>query len=148
MLRGLTLEFEHFAVGPFIDDAFVQCPRIDDFGHHARQRRLRRHAPQLHDQLSAERAHGGKLQPYIGLISKAGIARDVRVNLLAPGAELLARDRPIERRGHDLPYQLIDVRTRAVDNRPEPAHLLVELDHARKLVDHRLRARDIRQRTA
>src|SRR5438876_3376478 len=83
-----------------------------------------------------------------GLIGKAGIARDVRVNLLAPGSKLPARDRPIERRGHDLPYQLIDVRTRAVDNRPEPAHLLVELDHARKLVDHRLRARDIRQRTA
>ena len=67
---------------------------------------------------------------------------------LSPGSKLPARDQPIERRGHDFPYQLADVRTGAVDDRPEPAHLLVELDHARKLVDHRLRARDIRQRTA
>src|SRR5262245_11761370 len=138
MIRGLALEFERFAVGPFVDDAFVQRPGIDDFGHDARQRRLRGHAPQLHDQLSAERAHGGKLEPHIGLIGKAGVASDVRVNLLAPGSNLLARDRPIECRGHDFSYQLTDVGTGAVDDRPQSAHLLVEVDHARKLVDHRL----------
>src|SRR6266508_2260541 len=44
---GLRIELERFAVGALVDNALAHGPGIDDFGHHARQRGLRRHAPQL-----------------------------------------------------------------------------------------------------
>ena len=45
-------------------------------------------AAQLDDQIGAKGAHRGELEPHIGLVGKAGIDRDLRVHLLAPGPQL------------------------------------------------------------
>ena len=148
LIRGLRFEFERCAVRARVDDALAHRPGVDDLGHHARQRGLRRHAPQPDDELGAEGAHGRKLEPHIGLVGKSGVARDMRVDLLAPAPQVVGGDRAIERGGHDLGHQLADMGTRAVDDRTQPPHLVVELDHAGEVVGHRLRARDIRQRAA
>ncbi len=95
---------------------------------------MRRHAPQLDDQLRAEGAHGGELEPHVGLVGKSGIACDVAVDLLAPASHVVRRDRPIEGGGHDLGHQLTDLRTRAVHDRPQPPHLIVEFDHVGELI--------------
>src|SRR5262249_58693216 len=54
----------------------------------------------------------------------------------------------IEWGSDDVRYQLADLRTSTVDDRPQPAHLFVEFDDAAKLVDDWLGARDIRERAA
>ena len=87
----------------------------------ARERGLRRHAPQLDDQLRAEGAHRRELEPHIGLVGKAGIARDVRVDLLAPAAQLVGRDRAVETVAvTTLGHQFADLGPRAVDDRAQP----------------------------
>ena len=58
----------------------------------------------------AEGAHRGELEPHIGLVGKAGIARDLSVDLLAPAAQLVGRDRPVEVAGDDLGDQFADLR--------------------------------------
>ena len=70
------------------------------------------------------------------------------VHLLAPGAQLRRRDRPVEGAGDDPGDQLAHLRARALDDRREPAHLLVEMGHPAELVDDRLGARNVRQRAA
>src|SRR5262249_15955519 len=130
MLGSLRFEFERFAVGALIDDPFAQRPGVDDFAHHARQRRLRRHPSYLYNQPRAEAAHRSELEPDVRLIGKSRVARDVRVDLLAPRPKLVSGDRSIECGGHDVRYQLADLRTSTVDDRPQPAHLLVEFDDA------------------
>src|SRR5262245_18250547 len=135
MLGSLHFEFERFAVGALVDDPFAQRPGIDDFAHHARQRRLRRHASYLDDQFRAEAAYRSELEPHVRLIGKSRVARDVRVDLLAPRSKLVVGDRAIECGSHDVRYQLADLRTSTVDDRPQPAHLFVEFDDAAKLVD-------------
>src|SRR5262249_42212142 len=86
--------------------------------------------------------------PDVSLIGKSGVAGDVRVNLLAPNSQLRAYERPVEPGGHDLGHQLVDLRASAVDDCAQPANLLVEFEHAGKLVDDRLRAWNVRERAA
>src|SRR5262245_17713190 len=78
---GLGLELERLAVGALVDDALGERPGVDDLGHHARHRRLRGNAAQLDDQLRAEGAHRGELEPDVGLVGEAGVDGDVRVDL-------------------------------------------------------------------
>lgn len=116
MAGGLRLELEGFAVGALVNDAFVQHPGVDDLRDQARERRLRRHPAQAHDQLRAERAHRGELEPHIGLVSKARVARHVGIDLLAPGAQRVGRDRLIERGGNHARHPVAHTRPRAVDD--------------------------------
>src|SRR5947209_4272085 len=93
---------------------------------------MRRHAAELDDQLCAEGAYRGELEPDVSLIGKSGVAGDVRVDLLAPGSQLHVCDRPVERGGHDLGHQPVDLWASAVDNRAQD----------------RLRAWNVRERAA
>ena len=148
MVGRRRLEFKRLAVGALVDDALSERPGIDDFRNHARQRRLRRHASQLDDQLGPEGAHRGEFQSHIGLVGKAGILRDLIVHLLAPSAHLGARDRSVEARRDDLGDQLADLRPGAVDDRPQSADPVVEIEHPIELVGDRLRARNVRHGAA
>ena len=94
--------------------------------------------PDLHDQPADEVARGGELQADIGIIRETGVAGGLDICLLAPAANTILADRLFAVGGHGLRDKPADIRPRAVDDRSQPAHLLVELVYPDQLVGHGL----------
>ena len=144
MHGGLVLE--RVAAGPLIDDAAGNRPGIDDFLHGAGERRSQRHAADGRRHARDEAAHGRHLQPHIAFMSEAGFAGDAVVDRFAPVADVVMRERAVERLVDDVADELGDVRPRVFDDRLDAAHLGVEAVDPGKLVGDRLIGRQVRER--
>src|ERR1700736_2475220 len=144
-VSSLYFESQTLAVRVLVDDLLADSSGIDDFCHHARERRERRYPSQLEDQLGAESAHGSKLEANIGLIGKACIGGDMGIHLLPPDAQVLSRNGAIKRDADKFAYELADMRASGFDDCSQPPHLIVEFAHAGKFFRNGLCARDVRQ---